>query len=152
MHMCVEYGQFSKDRSRRTGAIIVDPETQNQVSSGWNGFPRKVNDEVDARHVRPLKYKWTEHAERNAFYNAAALGRSTKGCTMYIPWYPCCDCARGIIQCMLKEIVVIEPNWDDPIWKEDFVITKEMLHEAQIGVKFYDNHTFAALVNSPVTS
>lgn len=151
MHMCIEYSKFSKDRSRRTGAIIVDTQTQNQVSSGWNGFPRFTNDNIEERHQRPLKYKWTEHAERNAFYNAAALGRSTKGCMMYLPWYPCSDCARGVVQCMISELVLIEPNWNDEIWKEDFKVSKEMLSEAGVRVRFYESPDFLELIKSPMT-
>ena len=59
----------SKDRSTKVGAIIVGPD-QGVRSTGFNGFPRGVNDNVDARHERPAKYLYTEHAERNAIYNA----------------------------------------------------------------------------------
>lgn len=126
---------WSKDRSRTCGAVIVDNRNA-LVSIGWNGFPRGVNDDVEARHERPAKYKWTEHAERNAIYNAAANGHPTKGCTMYLPWYPCADCARAIIQSGITAVVCVEPDWSDPVWAADFEMVREMLAECGLESRF----------------
>ncbi len=126
---------WSKDRSRKCGAVIVDDRNV-VVGLGWNGFPRGLSDEVDARHERPAKYKWTEHAERNAIYNAAANGHATRGCRMYLAWYPCADCARAIIQSGLTELIAIEPDWSDHIWAADFVVVREMLGEAGVSVRY----------------
>ena len=87
----------SKDRSTKVGAIIVGPDNEIR-STGFNGFPRKINDDIDERHERPDKYLWTEHAERNAIYNAVRMGVPLKGCTLYVYGFPCSDCARVIIQ------------------------------------------------------
>lgn len=127
---------WSKDRSRRAGAVIVD-ERNVVVALGWNGFPRGIDEDVDARQERPAKYLWTEHAERNAIYNAAANGHHTRGCRMYINWFPCADCARAIIQAGIVEVVGIEPDWDDFKWKDHFAIIKEMFSEAGISLRFY---------------
>jgi dCMP deaminase len=128
-------GGWSKDRSRKTGAVIVGPG--NEVRSlGFNGFPRKVNDSVDARHERPTKYKWTEHAERNAIYNAARSGTSTLDCRMYSDWYPCMDCARAIIQAGISKLICKEPDWNDPIWAKDFAEVPTMLEEGGVQVVF----------------
>lgn len=126
---------WSKDRSRRCGAVIVDDRNV-LVSIGWNGFPRGVDDDVDARHDRPAKYMWTEHAERNAIYNAAANGHSTRGCTMYLPWYPCADCARAIIQSGITTIVGVEPDWNDETYAADFAVVREMLAESSVQHRF----------------
>lgn len=128
---------WSKDRSRKTGAVIVDARNV-LIAVGWNGFPRGVDDHVECRHERPAKYQWTEHAERNAIYNAAAKGVPTLGCRMYIPWYPCADCARGIIQSGIAEIIVVEPDWNDPKWGADFAAVREMLDEAGVLVRKVD--------------
>lgn len=126
---------WSKDRSRQVGCVIVDPR-QVLVSIGWNGFPRGVNDNVDARHHRPAKYQWTEHAERNAIANAAAKGVSTLGCTIYLPWYPCADCARMIVQAGIGQMVCVEPDWNDPQYGSDFKMVREMLLETATLVRF----------------
>lgn len=126
---------WSKDRSRKCGAVIVDNRNV-LIAVGWNGFPRGLHDEVDARHERPAKYKWTEHAERNAIFNAAANGHATSGARIYIPWYPCADCARAIIQSGIVEMIAVEPDWADAIWAADFLVVREMLAEACVTVRF----------------
>ena len=140
MSTAINKGTFSKDRSRKVGAVIVDDDNV-EVSNGWNGFPRKINDEVEARHERPLKYLWTEHSERNALYNAARKGRATDGCRIYQTMYPCCDCARGIIQSGIVEVITVEPDWDDLTYKTEFAVTKEMLEEAGVAVRFVEGKT-----------
>ena len=127
--MCDLVATWSKDRSRQFGAVIVD-ERQTMVAMGWNGFPRGINDDVDERHERPDKYLWTEHAERNAIFNAASNGVKTAGCTMYVRWYPCAQCARAIIQAGISKIVCTEPDWEDATYGEEFKITREMFAEA----------------------
>lgn len=133
--LCQLIATWSKDRSRKVGAVIID-NRNNLISLGWNGFPRDVDDDVDVRHERPTKYLFTEHAERNAIYNAAAKGVSLVGCKMYLQWYPCADCARGIIQSGISEMICVEPDWNDNTYKNDFAATKEMLYDAGIIVKF----------------
>lgn len=127
---------WSKDRSTKVGAVIVDHRNV-LLSIGWNGFPRGLNDDIDERHERPIKYKWFEHAERNAIYNAASKGIELLDATIYIPWYPCADCARAIIQSGIVEVVVVEPDWDDERWGDDFKMVKEMFDEVQLHVRFY---------------
>jgi len=138
MSMAKLVASWSKDRSRNCGAVIVDHRNV-LVSIGWNGFPRGLDDEESSRHQRPAKYKWTEHAERNALYNAAAKGVATFGCIMYLPWYPCADCARAIIQSGIYEIVCFVPDWQDAVWAEDFAIVREMLKEAEVDVRFVED-------------
>lgn len=128
---------WSKDRSRKVGAVIVDDRNA-VISLGWNGFPRGLDDDVDERHQRPSKYAWTEHAERNSILNAAANGHRTAGCRIYVPWYPCADCARAIIQAGIVEVIGIEPDWSDPTYSADFAVVREMLAEAGVGVRFLD--------------
>ena len=65
---------------------------------------------MEERFERPEKYKWIEHADRNAIYNAARVGISLEGCKMYLSFYPCIECARGIIQVGIKEVVVDNEN------------------------------------------
>ena len=43
-----------------------------------------IDDNKIDRQKKPEKYFWFEHAERNAIYNAARIGVSTKGCTIYL--------------------------------------------------------------------
>jgi len=127
--------EWSKDRSRKFGAVIVD-DREVLVSLGWNGFPRGIDDNVEERHHRPVKYQWTEHAERNAIYNAVAKGNSTLGCRMYLPWFACADCARAIIQSGIDDFIGVEPDWNDPKYGPDFKVTKQLFQEAGVMVHF----------------
>ena len=62
----------SKDRNTQIGAVIVGEDNE-ILSTGYNSFPRGLNDDLDDRQNRPEKYFWFEHAERNAIYNAARV-------------------------------------------------------------------------------
>ena len=67
----------SKDIKTKIGAVIVGKDNE-ILSTGYNSFPRGLNDNVVQRQERPEKYFWFEHAERNAIYNAARIGVSLK--------------------------------------------------------------------------
>lgn len=127
--------QQSKDRSRKVGCVIVGPGKEIRAT-GYNGFPRGVNDDVEERHQRPTKYRWTEHAERNAIFNAARSGVSTMGCTVYVHWYPCMDCARAMVQAGILNVVAVEPDWNDAQYKADFADVQQLFLEAGVGLRF----------------
>lgn len=129
--------EWSKERGHRVGAVIVD-EHKEIRSTGFNGFPRGVNDDIEERHSKQsgAKYLWSSHAERNAIYNAARVGIPLQGCTIYIPWFPCVDCAKAIIQSGITELVAYKPDFEDKRWGECFVIALEMLEEAGVSVRY----------------
>ena len=139
----------SKDRSRRVGAIIVGPQGELR-SSGYNGFPRRVDDNVDTRHERPAKYLWTEHSERNAIYQAARSGISVEGCTMYT-WAEqgsvgglgvCADCARAIIQSGIVAVYLQAPDGGMAAqWSESIEVGSVMLAEANVVVRLVPDST-----------
>jgi dCMP deaminase len=136
MALASHIGAWSKDRSRRVGCVIVGPNNEIR-STGYNGFPRNINDDLNHRHERPAKYKWTEHAERNAIYNAARIGISLDGCRMYLPWFPCMDCARAIVQSGMVELICIKPDLSDPQWGGDFAEVPELLTEAGVQLRWW---------------
>jgi dCMP deaminase len=136
MQLALHVAQWSKDRSTRVGCVIVGPDNEVRAT-GYNGFPRGADDSVEARHARPLKYLWTEHAERNAIYNSVRSGTPILGCRMYLPWFPCVDCARAIVQCGIAELVAIEPDWDDAKWGEHFRVTRELFQETGIRLRLF---------------
>jgi dCMP deaminase len=123
---------WSKDRSTKVGCVIVG-EAGQILSTGYNGFPRGVIDDVDERHVRPEKYLWTEHAERNAIYNAARTGTSLVGSTLYVQWHPCADCARGIIQSGIRTVILAQPVTLEG-WTNSTDVAKIMFEEADVRV------------------
>lgn len=129
----------SKDQSTQIGAVIVGDDKQ-IVSTGYNSFPRNIVDGNDDRQLRPEKYYWMEHAERNAIYNAALNGVSTKGTSIYLTCgIPCCDCARGIINSGIKKVYCKEQDTtkNREHWDEHAKRSMEMFTEADVDVIFY---------------
>jgi len=94
----------SKDPNTKVGCIVVGPDNEIRAT-GYNSFPRGINDSIPARLERPEKYLWIEHAERNAIYNAARTGAALKDCRLYVSLIPCMDCARGIVQAGITEVI-----------------------------------------------
>lgn len=130
----------SKDNRAHLGAVIVGEDNE-IVSTGYNSFPRGINDDLEERQERPEKYYWFEHAERNAIYNAARVGTSTKGCSLYLSrWFPCVDCVRGIIQSGITTLYCdpLDPKEGNEKYSESFKRSFQMLKEANIKIIYYE--------------
>lgn len=142
MDMVYTMAQLSKDENTHIGAVIVGPDHEIR-STGFNSFPRGLNDTLPERQERPEKYFWIEHAERNAIYNAARVGIPLKGCRIYTNGTPCMDCARAIIQAGISE-VIIDSFWEvkfslaSPKWLEHKHKAEEMFRETGIAVREID--------------
>jgi len=127
----------SKDESTHIGAVVVGPDKEIRTT-GYNSFPRGIDDNKKERQERPEKYFFFEHAERNSIYNAARMGISLKGCTMYTNGVPCADCGRAIIQSGIKKVIV-HAEWEESQhedWKESTTKTMVMFTEANVELKF----------------
>jgi dCMP deaminase len=129
----------SKDESTQIGAVIVG-EGKNILSTGYNSFPRGLDDSLKERQERPEKYFWIEHAERNAIYNAALEGVSLKNSTIYLTsGLPCMDCARGIVNSGIKVVwckrVCTTKNKEK--WEESQRKSLQLLNECGIDVCYY---------------
>ena len=98
-------------------------------------MPHGVAANPPERLSRPDKYTWVEHAERNAIYTAARCGISLEGCTMYVDLMPCVDCARGIIQAGLREVVVSKSRmqtYSNLTYGEQNLLAASLLKEAEV--------------------
>jgi len=125
-----EYAKQSNDMSTQNAAFLVDEDGKIYVKE-MNRFPDGVKETAE-RWERPLKYKFVEHAERNAIYTAAREGIATNGLTMVCPWAPCSDCARAIIQSGLKKLITHFEAYDrsPDRWKPDIDIAIGKLKES----------------------
>ena len=137
IHLAKHVAEWSKDRSQHIGAVIVGPDHEVR-SMGYNGFPRGIDDDIDERHERPEKYFWTEHAERNAIFNAARVGTPTQNCTIYCSWFPCVQCARAIIQSGIARAVVRAVNMDHAKYQEEFDRAEIMFKEAGVQLTIFE--------------
>lgn len=121
---------WSKDPSTQIGAIAI--KDKRLVSTGYNGFPRNIEDLDERWNNREEKYKYVVHAEMNCIYNANYHNQSLKGSTMYIVGLPVChECAKGIIQAGVVRVVA--KYKDAPLkWAKSTEITTNMFKEASI--------------------
>lgn len=134
---------FSKDPSTKVGALFIYPGTLQILSMGYNGMPRGIDETKSERWERPLKYKLTEHAERNAIYNSAQSGTALRDSICVASLCPCSDCARGIIQsgCKMlitRDVVEIQKEIPDVVkrWKPEWDVSIDMMREAGIVIIF----------------
>ena len=149
---CQEAQDCSRDPRTTVGAVIVKSTPHQtrfgfvdygiRVATGANHFPDGVID-TPARWERHLKSIYVEHAERNAIYKAARLGRATSGATLYATWFACTACCRAIIQAGIRRCVGLRvPDHLQGAWTVDIVRGREMLQEAGIECAEYADQLF----------
>lgn len=121
---------WSKDPSTRVGAVIVDPLNR-VVSTGFNGFPRGIEDVYTIREAKLLR---TLHAEVNAILFA---GRDITGCRIYTTHIPCARCAVQIIQSGITTVLSAAPDlaFADR-WKTEIAESVALMREA--GVEYLE--------------
>ena len=126
-------GSWSKDPSTKVGAVIVDGDNR-IVSTGYNGFPRGIEDCEKKLVDREQKYAIIVHAEMNAI---AFANKSVKGCTLYTwPFQPCSRCAGPIIQSGIKRVVSVVNS--DQRWKKNFSLAMQLFNESGIILEWAD--------------
>lgn len=136
MQQAERAAMLSKDRRRKVGCVLISASYRFLVK-GYNDFPFGLIDDVEARHQKPEKYFWTEHAERNAIYNAARAGIHINHCRAYVNFFPCVDCTRGLIQVGMIELISYRPDFESK-WGELFRKSAEILEACGIPVTFMD--------------
>lgn len=129
----------SKDPSNQNGATVIS-NTGEVIATGNNNFPVGVEFTKERSEVRPNKYRYFEHAERAALYQAARTGRRTFGSTMYVPWAACCDCARGIINAGVSTVVMHDARMQmtPERWQSSVNEALEMLVEGRVTLQYYE--------------
>ena len=127
-----EVSSWSKDPSKQIGAVIV--KDKRILATGYNGFPKGIDDSEDKYNNRELKYELVVHAEMNAIFNASFHGVSLKDTTMYVWGLPVCnECAKGIIQVGINRIVMATSDVPGK-WSDSFEKSRDMFSEADIEV------------------
>ena len=125
---------WSKDPSTKVGCVVVGEDREIR-STGFNGFPRGIDDDPERLADREKKYPLICHAEENAIMHAARIGVSLKDSTAYVTWPPCSRCARSLIQAGIREVVYSSNEEIPERWLEDFEISTGMLAEANVLVR-----------------
>lgn len=122
----------SKDPNTQVGACVVNPDNK-IVSMGYNGMPIGVSDDEFpwARQGKYLetKYPYVCHAELNAILNNP--GMSLKGCSIYVPLFPCNECCKAIIQSGINKVYFLSDKYAE---EDSTVASKRMMDAA--GVEY----------------
>ena len=125
---------WSKDPSTKVGCVVVGEDREIR-STGFNGFPRGIDDNAERLLDREKKYPLICHAEENAIMHAARIGVSLNNSTAYVTWPPCSRCARSLIQAGVTEVVYSDAGEIPERWKEDFKTSTDMMKEAGLNVR-----------------
>ncbi len=105
--------QKSKDPKCQVGAVIVSADNI-VLTTGFNGLPRGVHDDPKILDDVYEKLKVVCHAEQNAIINAARMGISVRGASIYTTKFPCLACCNAIIQAGMTRIYTSDYRyWDD---------------------------------------
>lgn len=112
--VCEAVASNSRCLSRQIGAILV--RDSSIVATGYNGPPRGIphckvcqRKELGFSSGEGLHLCPAAHAEANCIVNAARLGVSTLGATLFMNCcIPCRECLKLLINSGVKEIVVNE--------------------------------------------
>lgn len=123
MELAKMISTWSKDPSSKIGAVAVNDERR-ILATGYNGFPKGIEDSQERLNNREQKYPLIVHAETNALMNALYAGVSLKNATMYVHGLPVCpDCTKLIIQAGIRRIVINKfvmntpENWVE-LWEQ----------------------------------
>lgn len=121
---------WSKHRTTKVGCVVVDDERRIR-STGFNGFPRGVDDLPERLLHRPTKLLLSVHAEANAVASAARAGVPLAGCTAYVTHPPCSQCAALLAQAGIRRVVYRGQLRED--WAESEAAARTIFLEAGIA-------------------
>ena len=123
--------RMSKDPSTMCGAVIVRPN-KTIAATGWNGFPRGVEDVPALYADRNEKYPRVLHAEMNAILSAR---EPLDGYVLFVgPLPPCARCAGAIIQSGIKGVVYVAPEDLTLRWRDEFGMASDMFRQAGVAL------------------
>lgn len=121
---------------RQVGAVIV--RDKRIIATGYNGAPSGVlscvergeclRDKLNIASGTRQEMCYATHAEQNALVQAAKLGVSVEGATIYVTHRPCTICTKLIINAGIKRIVY---GFNYP---DEFSI--KLLNEAGIEIEY----------------
>lgn len=121
--------QRSSDPDTQVGCVITNRDGH-ILATGANHHTAGV--QPDGKNdQRPEKYDWIEHAERNAIFSAARRGVALSGSVMYLPGFPCVECARAIAQSGISLLFHgSTEGWDEERYK--FSKSRKILEQAGV--------------------
>lgn len=120
-HGSFQIGASCFKPNRKIGCVIV--KNKRIVTTGYNGAPAGIKTCVERGECLRKKVGvesgthaelcYAVHAEQNAIIQAAKLGSSIEGATLYCTHQPCVLCAKMIVNAGIKRVVYEEGYPDD---------------------------------------
>ena len=137
MKLAKEISTWSKDPSSKIGAVIVNDERR-ILATGYNGFPRGIEDTEKRLNDREQKYPLIVHGEMNALMNALYNGVSVKNATLYVWGLPvCAECTKNVIQSGIRRVVIVHPSNAPEKWQMQWEnMSKHMYIEAGLLITY----------------
>ena len=123
MDMAKVVGSWSScyQSNRHVGAVIV--RNKRMLTTGYNGAPSGVKSCSEKGECLRRKLNiasgtrqemcYAVHAEQNAICQAAKLGVSLEGATLYCTHQPCTICCRMIINSGISKVIYVEGYPDE---------------------------------------
>jgi dCMP deaminase len=139
MELAKTIGHWSScyQANRKIGAVIV--RNKRILTTGYNGAPAGLTSCLDKgrcmRRDRAIpsgtqhELCYAIHAEQNAIIQAAKIGVSIEGATLYCTHQPCVICAKMIINAGIARVVYGEGYPD--------AFAQELLKEASVTIERY---------------
>ena len=119
---------------RKVGAVVV--KERQILCTGYNGAPSKIphcevvgclREKLDIPSGERHELCRGLHAEQNAIIQAAKVGVSIDGATLYVTSHPCFICAKQIVNAGIKKV----------IYKKDYrdKVARDCFKEAGVEIK-----------------
>ncbi len=147
LRIAEEVRLWSKDPGTKVGCVLVNE--RRILSTGYNGFPHTISDDLERYIDREYKLSVTVHAEKNAILNAAKNGTKVEGSTLYVTFPPCSQCASAIIQAGVAKVVCPDPDSAPERWRNNFIAANNLFYEAGVKVLYYSDSDLCLTETAP---
>lgn len=116
-------GSWTSCYRHDVGAVIV--KDNRIIATGYNGAPTGIDSCKSCgkcyKQVQGIDRGYTYckaiHAEENAILQAAKMGATVAGSTLYCTHMPCSMCTKSIMNSGIKKVIYLEDYEDD--WAKD---------------------------------
>lgn len=147
LRIAEEVRLWSKDPGTKVGCVLVND--RRILSTGYNGFPTSISDDLERYIDRDFKLSITVHAEKNAILNAAKNGTKVEGSTLYVTFPPCSQCASAVIQAGVAQVVCPDPATAPERWRSNFIAANNLFYEAGVKVLYYSDADLCLTETAP---
>lgn len=120
LNICLELSTLSNCPRMKVGSILINPETNTILATGYNGGPKGgselcgdvgcLRDQLNIKSGTEIQIGCS-HSETNLITNAASDGVKTYGCWAIVSAEPCLLCSKILHSAGIKKVIVIEGQY-----------------------------------------